>query len=36
MGVDFLPITLPGETDLEDEETYLREMKKRGGRDPLE
>jgi len=36
MGIDILPITRPGETDLEDEETYAKEMEARGGRDPLE
>lgn len=36
MGVDILPITRPGETDLEDEETYAREMEARGGRDPID
>jgi len=35
-GVPFLPITQPGEMDLEDEETYLHEMELRGGRDPIE
>ncbi|TVY88008.1 Sulfite oxidase [Lachnellula willkommii] len=36
LGVPFLPITHPGEDDLEDEEKYLSEMENRGGRDPLE
>lgn len=35
-GVAFLPITQPGVVELEDEETYLDEMKARGGRDPQE
>lgn len=30
----FLPITQPGEFDLEDDETYDKEMAARGGRDP--
>lgn len=34
--MDILPITRPGETDLEDEETYAKEMAARGGRDPLD
>lgn len=36
LGVPFLPITQPGEMDLEDEETYSHEMEARGGRDPKE
>lgn len=36
LGLPFLPITRPGEMDLEDNETYLKEMAARGGRDPLE
>jgi sulfite oxidase len=36
LGVPFLPITQPGEMDLEDEESYTQEMVARGGRDPLE
>lgn len=35
-GVPFLPITRPGEMNLEDDETYLAEMEARGGRDPVE
>jgi len=35
-GVPFLPITQPGEWDLEEDDTYDREMDARGGRDPLE
>lgn len=34
--LDFLPITQPGEFDLEDDETYEKEMEARGGRDPLD
>jgi hypothetical protein len=36
MGVPFLPITHPGEDDLEAEEKYLEVMENRVGRDPLE
>jgi sulfite oxidase len=36
LGVPVLPITRPGEMDLEDDETYMREMDAQGGRDPLE
>jgi len=36
LGVPFLPITQPGEMDLEDEESYMHEMTARGGRDPKE
>jgi sulfite oxidase len=36
LGIPFLPITQPGEMDLEDEESYMHEMEARGGRDPLE
>ncbi|KAF7982850.1 hypothetical protein HWV62_25822 [Athelia sp. TMB] len=35
-GVSILPITHPAEWDLEDDETYDREMRNRHGRDPLE
>jgi sulfite oxidase len=35
-GIPFLPITQPGVVEMEDEETYLSEMKARGGRDPKE
>ncbi|KAF2123526.1 molybdopterin binding oxidoreductase [Dothidotthia symphoricarpi CBS 119687] len=35
-GVSMLPLTRPMEFDLETEEEYLEEMKKRGGRDPIE
>jgi sulfite oxidase len=35
-GIPFLPITQPGEMDLEDDETYLLEMEARGSRDPIE
>jgi len=35
-GIPFLPITQPGEMDQESDENYAREMKARGGRDPLE
>lgn len=34
--MDFLPITQPGDFDLEDDETYEKEMSKRGGRDPVD
>jgi sulfite oxidase len=36
LGIPFLPITQPGPFELEDDETYDREMEARGGRDPLE
>jgi hypothetical protein len=36
LGLPFLPITQPGEMDLEDEESYMHEMESRGGRDPKE
>lgn len=36
LGLPFLPITKPGELDLEDEEDYMHEMGARGGRDPAE
>lgn len=36
MGIPFLPITQPGEMDLEDEESYLHEREAQGGRDPVE
>ncbi|KAF8866384.1 molybdopterin binding oxidoreductase [Acephala macrosclerotiorum] len=36
LGVPFLPITQPGEMDLEDEESYMHEMEAKGGRDPRE
>jgi sulfite oxidase len=36
LGIPFLPITQPGEMDLEDEENYMHEMEARGARDPLE
>lgn len=35
-GVDFLPITRPGDMDLEDDETYAEQMELRGERDPVE
>lgn len=35
-GLPFLPLTRPLNVDLEREEQYEEEMKKRGGRDPLE
>ncbi|EAT79539.2 hypothetical protein SNOG_13212 [Parastagonospora nodorum SN15] len=35
-GTDFLPLTRPAPFDLETEEEYLEEMKKREGRDPVE
>jgi hypothetical protein len=35
-GVDFLPLTRPAPFDLETEEEYLEEMRKREGRDPIE
>jgi sulfite oxidase len=35
-GKDFLPLTRPAPFDLETEEEYLAEMKKREGRDPIE
>lgn len=35
-GVDFLPLTRPAPFDLETEEEYLVEMRKREGRDPIE
>ena len=35
-GIPFLPITQPGETELEDDEHYNQEMAARGGRDPME
>jgi sulfite oxidase len=35
-GASILPITRPVPFDLETEEEYLEEMKKRGGRDPEE
>jgi len=34
--IDFLPITQPGEFDLEDDDTYEKEMAARGGRDPVD
>ncbi len=36
MGLDFLPITRPGEVDLEGEKPYDAQMEKRSGRDPIE
>lgn len=36
MGITFLPITQPGEMDLENQETYEHEIELRGGQDPLE
>jgi len=35
-GIPILPITHPLEFNLESDEDYLEEMKKRGGRDPAE
>lgn len=35
-GTSILPLTRPVPFDLETEEDYLEEMKKRGGRDPVE
>ena len=35
-NIPILPITHPLEIDLESEADYLAEMKKRGGRDPIE
>ncbi|KAF2117113.1 Oxidoreductase, molybdopterin-binding domain-containing protein [Lophiotrema nucula] len=35
-GISILPITQPLEMDVETEEEYLEEMKKREGRDPIE
>ena len=35
-GAPLLPITQPLEFALESDEEYLEEMKKRGGRDPME
>jgi sulfite oxidase len=35
-GIDFLPLTRPAPFDLETEEEYLEEMRKREGRDPIE
>lgn len=35
-GLPMTPITKPNEFDLESEEHYLYEMKKNGGRDPVE
>ena len=35
-GVPFLPLTRPAPFELETEEEYVREMEKRGGRDPVE
>ncbi|CZS91488.1 related to nitrate reductase [NADPH] [Rhynchosporium agropyri] len=35
-GIPFLPITQPGEMDLETEEDYMQQMESRGGRDPKE
>jgi sulfite oxidase len=35
-GVSMVPITHPLPFDLETEEEYLEEMKKREGRDPIE
>jgi sulfite oxidase len=35
-GVPIVPITHPMEFDLQSEEDYMEEMKKQGGRDPLE
>ncbi|RDW78059.1 molybdopterin binding oxidoreductase [Coleophoma crateriformis] len=36
LGIPFLPITKPGEMDLESEEEYMHQMDARGGRDPVE
>jgi sulfite oxidase len=35
-GAEFLPLTRPAPFDLETEEEYLEEMRKREGRDPVE
>jgi sulfite oxidase len=35
-GVSFLPLTRPAPFDLETDEEYLEEMKRREGRDPIE
>lgn len=35
-GVSMLPLTRPLPFDLETEEEYIEEMKKRQGRDPME
>jgi sulfite oxidase len=35
-GLTILPITHPLELELESNEEYLEEMKKREGRDPIE
>jgi sulfite oxidase len=35
-GIPMVPITHPLEFDLETEEEYIEEMKKREGRDPVE
>jgi sulfite oxidase len=35
-GIPFLPITQPADIEQEDESTYLKEMRLRGGRDPVE
>ena len=35
-GMPFLPLTRPVPFDLETEEDYIKEMKRRDGRDPTE
>lgn len=35
-GIPMIPITHPLEMELETEEEYLEEMRKRGGRDPVD
>jgi sulfite oxidase len=35
-GIPMIPITHPLEMDLQSNEEYLEEMKKKGGRDPVE
>lgn len=35
-GLPFLPLTRPVPFDLETDEDYIKEMKKRNGRDPTE
>ncbi len=35
-GIPFEPVTKPLEVELEDEDVYMQELEKRGGREPLE